>query len=193
VVRTYNDTAETTVSYQPQKLFVGRVQAYVYMAAEELYTTDPVETPAPTADEPFDADVTVYLRGTAPTVARERQEATVARLEALEELGLLPELTVEQWPSRSNVPSDGPADPVVDTYDEFAAAAGEGVHLDPFFDDRPGIGRSSRVVVFPVIAVAVRREGELTGLYPCWKDGHHHSVEEALDGLETGADVENLD
>lgn len=162
------------------------------MAAERLYTPDSLETPTPTAEEPFDASVTVYLRGSAPTVAHERQEVTLARLKALEELELLPDLTVEQWPTRSNVPSGGPADPVVDTYDEFKTAAGEGVHLDPFFDDRPGIGRSSRVIVFPVIAIAVRREGELTGLYPCWKDGHHHSVEEALDALESGEDVENF-
>jgi hypothetical protein len=93
---------------------------------------------------------------------------------------------------RASAPADGPTPPPVELYEEFLEALGDDGHLDPFFEDRPGIGRASRVVVLPVITLALRRDGELTGLYPCWKDGHHYSIEQGLEALERGEDAENL-
>ena len=160
----------------------------------EFYRSESPTLPTVTAETPLSASVTLYLRAGAPTAARDRQADARARVEALGDAGLLPELTVSEWPSKAVVPSDGPADGAVVTYDEFAdaAAARPDVHLDPFFEDRPGVGRTDRVVVLPVVCVAVRRGGELTGLYPCWNGGTHESVEDGLAALEAGEDVENL-
>jgi hypothetical protein len=160
----------------------------------EFYRSESPTLPTVTAEEPLEASVTLYLRAGAPTAARDRQTDARARVEALADAGVLPDPTVSEWPSRAVVPSDGPADAAVETYDEFAAAVATrpGVHLDPFFEDRPGVGRSDRVVVLPVVCIAVRRDGELTGLYPCWNEGTHDAVEDGLAALESGEDVENL-
>jgi hypothetical protein len=160
----------------------------------EFYRDEPPALPTVTAETPLSASVSLYLRAGAPTAARDRQADARARIEALVDAGLLPDCTVEDWPSRAVVPSDGPADSAVETYEELAGAvaARPGVHLDPFFEDRPGVGRTDRVVVLPVVCIAVRRDGELTGLYPCWNEGAHESVEDGLAALESGEDVENL-
>jgi hypothetical protein len=160
----------------------------------EFYSTGPRTFPTVTAETPLDASVTLYLRAGAPTAARDRQADARARVEALADAGLLPDLSVSEWPSKAVVPVDGPADAAVGTYEEFADAAAShpGVHLDPFFEDRPGVGRTDRVVVLPVVCIAVRRDEALTGLYPCWNEGDHDAVEDGLAALESGADVENL-
>jgi hypothetical protein len=160
----------------------------------EFYRSESPPLPTVTAETPIEASVTLYLRAGATTAARDRQADARARVEALAEAGLLPDLTVEEWPSKAVVPTDGPTDPAVGTYDEFADAAASRpeVHLDPFFEDRPGVGRCDRVVVLPVVCIAVRREEDLTGLYPCWKAGNHEAVEDGLAALESGDDVENL-
>ena len=160
----------------------------------ELHSTGPRTLPIVTAETPFEASVTLYLRVGAPTAARDRQADARARVDALAGAGLLPDLSVSEWPSKAVVPTDGPADTAVETYDEFATVAARrpGLHLDPFFEDRPGVGRTDRVVVLPVACIAVRREGELTGLYPCWNEGSHDAVENGLAALESGESVENL-
>lgn len=160
----------------------------------EFYRSEPRPLPTVTAETPLSASVTLYLRVGAPTAARDRQTDARARVEALVDAGLLPDLTVEEWPSKAVVPNDGPADPAVEIYDEFAeaAAARPGLHLDPFFEDRSGVGRTDRVVVLPVVCIAVRRQEELTGLYPCWNEGNHDAVEDGLAALESGDDVENI-
>jgi hypothetical protein len=164
------------------------------MAADGFFLDDdePYTTPTLGTDEPLDVEATAYFRASAPAVARARQETARARLNALVDADVLPELTVDRWPNKASVPADGPTPVPVERYEEFLAALGEDGHLDPFFEDRPGIGRSSRVVVLPVITLALRRDGEVTGLYPCWKDGHHYSIEEGLAALEQGEDAENL-
>jgi hypothetical protein len=160
----------------------------------DFYRSEPRTLPDVTAETPLEASVSLYLRAGAPTAARDRQADARARVEALDEAGLLPDLTVGEWPSKAVVPTDGPADPAVGTYDEFeeTVATRPGVHLDPFFEDRPGVGRTERVVVLPVICIAVRRGEAVTGLYPCWNEGSHESVEDGLAALESGEDVENL-
>ena len=164
------------------------------MATMDLYRSEPRPLPTVTAETPFSASVTLYLRAGTPTAARDRQADARTRVDALADAGILPDLAVEEWPSKAVVPNDGPTDPAVETYDEFAdaAEARSDVHLDPFFEDRPGIGRSDRVAVLPVACVAIRRGEELTGLYPCWNGGSHESVEDGLAAFETGEDAENL-
>ena len=163
------------------------------MAANGFFVDDePYTTPKLGTDEPLDVEATAYFRTSAPAVARSRQETAKARLNALVDAGVLVDVTVGSWPNKASVPADGPAPTPVERYEEFKTALGDDGHLDPFFEDRPGIGRASRVVVLPVITLALRRDGEVTGLYPCWKDGHHYSIEQGLNALEKGEPAENL-
>lgn len=157
----------------------------------KLYLPQTRTLPPITTEVPFDASVTLYLRGNAPTAVRESQADARARIEALADAGILIDYTISEWPSRVTVPSDGPADPAVGLYDEFAEAVATlpGVELEPFFEDRTDLGWAERMVVFPVVCLAVRREDDLTGIYPCWNEGLHHTVEDGLTALEAG---ENL-
>ena len=160
----------------------------------EFYRSEPSTLPPVTAETPFDASVTLYLRTGAPTAARNQQANARARIEALAEAGILLDHTFSEWPSRAAVPNDGPAESGVDTYDEFeeAVATRPGVQLNPFFEERSGIGQTERVVVLPVVCLAMRRGEDLTGLYPCWNDGHHETVDDGLRALEVGDGIENL-
>ena len=160
----------------------------------ELYRTRPRPLPPVTAEVPFGGSVTLYLRAGASTVARDGQADVRARAEALTEAGILPDLAVREWPSNAVVRTDGPTDPAVGVYDEFAGAVATrpDVELGPSFEERTDVVGVERMVVLPVICLAVRRKEELTGIYPCCTGGRHEAVDDALEALETGADVENL-
>lgn len=160
----------------------------------EFYQPHPRTLPRITAEVPFDASVTLYLRTSAPTAAREGQTNAKARIEALVEAGILLDDTISEWPAKVIDPSDGPADPAIRIYEEFAEAVAtrRGVELEPFFETQFDLGWADRMVVLPVVCLAVRRGDGVTGLYPCWNDGQHHAVEDGLAALETGKDVENL-
>lgn len=146
--------------------------------------------------------VTVHLRSSPSTAVARRQRSVVDRLDDLEDAAQVPAPTVERWGSRVPVPAtDGNAEAAAVTlYEELSAAAEEaGARLEPFFEQREVVNgllsagpASERVVVFPVVSLTVRRDGDLTGLYPCWQDGTHHSVEDALDALADGDTAENL-
>lgn len=136
-------------------------------------------------------DVTVYLRSSAPDVARDRQRAVLELIECLEGANVLEDVPIVRWPDRVHTPSDPDSEAAVACYDEFVDAVGSGA-LEPFFEERPATGSTQRVIVFPVICIAIRDRGELTGLYPHWSDGVHHSIERCLDALSAGAPVENV-
>jgi hypothetical protein len=110
------------------------------------------------------------------------------------EAGVLRDGTVSEWPAKVIVPNDGPADLAVGRYDEFAEAVATrpGVELEPFFENRTDLGWTKRMVVLPVVCLAVRRGDNLTGLYPCWTEGRHDTVEDALVALEASEAVENV-
>lgn len=160
----------------------------------KLYRTRSRTLPPVTAEVPFEGSVTLYLRAGAPTAARDGQSDARARAGALADAAVLSDLTVREWPSKAFVPNDGPADPAAGIYDGFAetVAGRPGVELEPFFEDRSGVGGIDRTVVLPVVCLAVHRGDDLTGLYPCWNEGCHDAVEDGLVALETGEDVENL-
>lgn len=160
----------------------------------ELYHPQTRPLPPITTEVSFDASVTLYLRASAPTAVRESQANARARIEALAEAGILLDSTVSEWPAKAIVPNDGSADPAIGLYDEFveAVTTRPGVELEPFFEDWTDLGWAERMVVLPVICLAVRRGDELTGLYPCWIEGRHHAVEDGLTALEVGTAVENL-
>jgi hypothetical protein len=165
-------------------------------------TPAPIETER-NANEPASYTVTVHMRASPTGVAARRQQGVLERLRALEADGLVPGLSVERWGSRVSVPDDEMTlddRESVALYDEFAAVEDEeGIQLEPFFEQRRAVGgllssgpATERVVVFPVVAITVRRDGDLTGLYPCWKDGKHQSVENCLGALADGGTGENL-
>lgn len=148
--------------------------------------------PAPDVDpeEVFDGEVTIYLRSSAPDVARQRQHATLERIEGLKRAGAFESVETVRWQNKVSEPTDGPGSEAIARYEEFADAVGV-QSLAPFFEERPGVGRLDRVVVLPVICIAARRDGDLVGVYPRWNEGAHESVEDALDALAEG-DVENV-
>jgi len=143
-------------------------------------------------------DVSLYLRASPTAVGKRRQERVENRLAALADDGEVGSLSVERWPGQLRV-SPGEEPPVMVRYEEFVAAADEaGARLVPFFEDRGGIDgfiqsyADTRVLTFPVIAVAVEVDDEVVGLYPCRHDGVHNRVEEAVDILTEGDAPTNL-
>jgi hypothetical protein len=159
----------------------------------EQFDDSPHESPGVTpAAEPLDAavSVTLYLRSSASPPAKRRQAAICERFDALASAGVVPTATVRGWDRRVGaLDLDGTS--ALDRYDEFAAAVGDRGHLDPFFCES-STGFGDRSVVVPVLCLAVRRDDTVTGLYPCWSDGTHWSIEDGLRAIETGDDFENL-
>jgi len=150
-----------------------------------------------------DLSFTLYVRPGASTVTKERQTQIRDRFERLEETAVIDEVTVEHWSKEVDVPEEGTAtdEGAVELFDEFSLAIEEAPgsgRLEPFFDERPKVSSffsastTERVIVFPVLGVTVRREGELVGLYPCWLDGTHYSVNTCLKRLENRESVTNL-
>ncbi|WP_424017189.1 HTH domain-containing protein [Halorientalis pallida] len=166
------------------------------------------ETDRTTESEPetaveADCTVTLHLRASAPAAATRRQRTVLDRLRSLASDGVVPDLRVERWSSKVTVPSEGDESEQgpVELYEEFETATERAdARLEPFFETREAVGGllsagppTDRVIVFPVVCLTVRRDGDLTGLYPCWKDGDHHSVEDGLEALATEpGDPENL-
>jgi hypothetical protein len=146
--------------------------------------------------------ITLHLRSSPSTAAARRQRSVLDRLEELATPPGALELSVERLGSRVTVPErdDVDLDGAVALYEELAAATDEaGARLEPFFEEREVVNgllsagpTNERLIVFPVVSLTVRRDGDLTGLYPCWKDGEHRSVEDALGALTDGDAVENL-
>lgn len=153
--------------------------------------------------------VTVRLRSGPSAVAERRQRRIVERLETVADEadeGDVAALRTGRWSDRVRVPvAEGSADvEAVTLYEELHAAVDEaGGRLHPFFQERETLDRSldaadlteraaadgERDIVFPVICLTIRRSGRLTGVYPCWIDGEHHSVEDGLARLEAAAGV----
>jgi len=146
---------------------------------------DPTASPEATTD-PFDGEVTLYLRTGVPDVARDRQRTVLARLDQLLAEGVIESVRTVQWAAKARVPADGPAPEAAARYDEFAEAVGPGA-LRPFFKERPGIGRLERVVVLPAVCLAVRDGGELLDVCPRYDDGAHRSVEDGIAALADGS------
>jgi hypothetical protein len=160
------------------------------------------DTEGGVADDGEATTVTIHLRAAPSTPAARRQETVLDRLRELEEHEVVPDLTIERWSAQVSVPVQaGDSDAgAVELFEEFEAAADEaGLRLEPFFETREAVGgllssgpSASRILSFPVVCLTVRRDGDLTGLYPCWNDGVHQSVEDGLGALADGDGAENL-
>ncbi len=138
---------------------------------------------------PEDVTVTLWLRGSAPSVARERQDRIEARVAAFADAGVATE--VKEWPDTVTDPSTDRQQAAVEAFDRYRAIAGmRGVRLDPFFECRTNPD-GSRTIRFPVACLALERDDDLTGLYPCYVDGGHAAIEDGLSAIEDGG-AENL-
>ncbi|MFB6205071.1 MAG: HTH domain-containing protein [Haloglomus sp.] len=157
------------------------------------------ERMAPAADDPpvtevspslpENVSVTLWLRGSVPRVARERQHRIEARIEAVREAGVSTE--VREWSKQVTDPAAERQRDAVEAFDRYRAVAErEGVRLDPFFECRTNPD-GTRTIRFPIACLAFERDGDLTGLYPCYVDGDHAAIEDGLDAIEAGG-AENL-
>jgi len=147
----------------------------------------PVADASPALSE--SVTVTLWLRGSAPSVARERQDRIEARVAAFAEAGVTTE--VREWPDTVTDPSTDRQRDAVEAFDRYRAVAGmQGVRLDPFFECRTNPD-GSRTIRFPVACLALERDDDLTGLYPCYVDGGHAAIEDGLSAIENGG-AENL-
>ena len=124
-----------------------------------------------------------------PALPDEVSDRITARVEAFGEAGV--ETTVREWPRRVSDPTTDRQRAAVAAFDRYRAVAGvNGVRLDPFFECRTNPD-GTRTISFPVACLSLERDGNLTGLYPCYVDGDHAAIEDGLDAIETGA-AENI-
>ena len=144
-------------------------------------------------NKPLELDV--YMRTFVPDAAQRRQEAMLERMRDLRDRGKVDDVSVSRWSSQVCV-SPGLEHDAADGAEAYRelkdAVADTDLSIEPFFRERQGTGEDRRVVSLPVICVAVRRDGEITGIFPCSATDGTYSVTDCLDALEDETDVENV-
>lgn len=140
----------------------------------------------------LDGELTIYFREAPPDCVRDRQRAVLDVVETLESAGVLESVPVRRWPKRVCDPPEDATESALAAYEEFVDAVGRRA-LEPFFEEKAATGQAERIIVMPAICVALRTEGSVTGLYPHWDDGTHHSIEDCLNALVGGKAVTNVD
>lgn len=136
-----------------------------------------------------DPDVTLYTRSDPPSPAEARVKSVRGRLRDLAADGAIGSLTVREWAKR--VPADTADEPAADLYRRFEEWAGEvGVDLEPYFHTRsgyePGTTHRGQWIVFPVMCLVVRREGDLTRVYPHSTGTTHRTVSDGIAAIGGG-------
>jgi len=132
---------------------------------------------------------TLWLRERVPEVAQQRQDHVETRLAAFRAAGL--ETSVRTWPACVIDCPDEEQSAAAEAFDRFRAVTGiRGVRVDPFFECRSNED-GSRTIRFPAACLALERDGDLTGLYPCHVDGAYLDIEDGLDAIAAGGG-ENL-
>lgn len=139
--------------------------------------------------EALSGDVTVYVANSLSPESHDRLRSVLDNFDRLEAAEVVDEVRVTRWPETVEAPTDGPAAEAIACYDEFVEAVGADA-LEPYFEERTGEGAHERTVEFADICIAIREDGELTGLYPCADDDA--SVEDCLTALAAGKPVENV-
>lgn len=124
----------------------------------------------------LEADVTVYVDDTATDDVADRQLEVIQAIDRLESAGVLTGTAIVSWQDCD----------VNSVFAAFEAAAGDS--LSPHVGSTDG-GDATDV---PPVCVAIRRDGELTGLYPRRKNGTDQTVEDCIRALCSGDRVENL-
>lgn len=140
-------------------------------------------------------ELTVYLRASPPSVARERQREVVERAERLVETDRVEDVTVRRWDDRVVV-SDGP-DTVdghaIEAFESFKRYAEEvGRSVEPFFQEHERA--NGRLIVFPVICIAIHVDDELRAVFPSADADRSdvYSVWDCLTALETDGEAVEL-
>jgi hypothetical protein len=134
--------------------------------------------------EPLPATVTVYVHERPSRDCYRRFEGALARLEVLSDADLLRAVRAVRWPA------DGDADPDAtaaarSVVESFRQAAGRDA-LEPFYDVWGG------GMTVPALAVAIRRSGTVTDLYPRRSPDGVHTVETGIERLLSGEHLETL-
>ncbi|QLD85355.1 hypothetical protein HWV23_06310 [Natronomonas halophila] len=133
--------------------------------------------------------VTVYVSNSLSPESHDRLRSVLDNFDRLEAAEVVDDVRVTRWPETVEAPTDGPAAAALACYDEFADAVGADT-LEPHFEEHSGEGAHERTVEFADICVAIRDDGELTGLYPRADEGA--SIEDCLTALAAGNPVENV-
>jgi hypothetical protein len=120
--------------------------------------------------------------------ANDQQNAVVNRLRELDAADRIEGYEVHVWNSRVQL-SDGETQSDVAVYREFRSWADDAdVDVDPFFTVREResfVDGTARELIFPVMCLAVRADGELRTVAP-HRHGHEtNTVQDCLDALET--------
>lgn len=136
--------------------------------------------------EPLAGQVTIYASENLSPDSHDRFRTVLDSFERLEAAEVVDEPRVTSWPKQVEGPTDGPEAAAVSCYEEFVDATSADA-LEPQFTARDT--EDGRVIDFADLCIAIRRDGELTGLYPC--DGA--AIEDCLSALAAGNPVENLD
>lgn len=124
----------------------------------------------------LEAALTVYVDNSATGDAADRQLDIIQTIDRLESAGVLTETAIVAWQDCD----------VKSVFEELETATGES--LAPHFVSMA----EGDAVDVPEVSIAIRRDGELTGLYPRRKDGSDQSVEDCIRALCNGDRVENL-
>ncbi|MEF8808777.1 HTH domain-containing protein [Natronomonas sp.] len=137
-------------------------------------------------------EITVYVREDPPSYVSDRQRAVHEVFETLEAAGVLDPVPVVEWPEQVTSSAGEDAEPPLETYREFVDAVGRRA-LEPFFERRAATGSTDSIVELPAVCIALRADGAVRGLYPCWQEGTHHSIEDCIAALSRGDDIANVD
>lgn len=123
----------------------------------------------------LEAGLTVYVDDGATGAEADRQAEILQAIDRLESAGVLTATDIVAW-------ADCDAGAV---YDEFGAATGH--RLAPHYQER-----DDDSIDVPSVCIAIRRDGDLTGLYPRRKNGTDQTVEDCIRALCNDDRVENL-
>jgi hypothetical protein len=135
----------------------------------------------------------LYLRGDTYGTFNAQQQV-LNRVNRLEANGVLAESMVAgQWQRIRTMAEDSRSGALA-TYEEFKEwAQRNGFSLEPAFERRAreyiGMDNSDRIVVFPVVSLALYDEMTLQAVFPCSDGDTTYTVGDALEAFERGDDA----
>lgn len=132
-----------------------------------------------------------FFTRAAVTGAATRQREVLDRLEDLETTDRVAGVSTHTWEARVRTPADG-AHQAVDWFERFERwAERNDATLSPFFERHERTsgftGESYEELVFPVVCLAVVRDGSIEEVVPRREDGTVVDVEDCLDRLAEAA------
>lgn len=136
------------------------------------------------------ADRRIELHVRADVPAPGRHTDVVETLRDLDANGRIDGYDVSTWPERATLSPGHPGVDVVDAYERFQSWASErGVSINPPFavrtETRTLVGDEYAVLRTPTMCLAVYDGSRLAGVFPCVDDGTVHTVDDALETLES--------